>query len=128
MVDIAPYDKLVVKLDGSNRLTTRNRRYVKPIVPVSTPKVCERQFDQSNVISARRGETVVENDVDLVQDDTVAYGPELSDANLGKGNLEQDERGSNLEVVQDDNPTIDDKVLQQTDKRLGICDVIPSSS
>ena len=72
--------------------------------------------DQSNVISAKRGETVVENDVDLVQDDTVAYGPELSDANLGKGNLEQDERGSNLEVVQDDNPTIDDKVLRNDEK------------
>ena len=39
VVDTADHDKVVVKIDGSNRLTTRNRRYVKPIVPVNNPNV-----------------------------------------------------------------------------------------
>ena len=39
MVDTADYNKLVIKMDGSYGLTTRNRRYVKPIVPLSSPKI-----------------------------------------------------------------------------------------
>ena len=39
MVATAVYNNLYIKMDGSNRLTTRNRRYVKPIVPVTSPKI-----------------------------------------------------------------------------------------
>ena len=39
VVATAVYNNLYIKMDGSNRLTTRNRRYVKPIVPVTSPKI-----------------------------------------------------------------------------------------
>ena len=31
VVEVESFDKYVVKMDGSGRLTTRNRRYLKPI-------------------------------------------------------------------------------------------------
>ena len=41
-------------MDGSNRLTTRNRRYVKPIVPVSSPKITVS--DPSNLVDVGKND------------------------------------------------------------------------
>ena len=36
IMEVLPYDKYVIKVDGSGRLTTRNRRFLKLFTPIST--------------------------------------------------------------------------------------------
>ena len=46
VVDNLDYDKVVVRLDGSRRLTTRNRRFVKQIITPPDMPVSEQHQDQ----------------------------------------------------------------------------------
>ena len=36
VVEVRPHEQLVIKVDGSRRLTLRNRRFVKELYPVSS--------------------------------------------------------------------------------------------
>ena len=47
-MEALPYDKYVVKVDGSRRLTSRNRRFLKLFKPISTSIMYDRdvQFGQ----------------------------------------------------------------------------------
>ena len=70
VVENQKYDKVLVKLDGSGRLTTRNRRFVKKII--SPPDPAETGMPQ-----AQSDDVLVNDDADVIPDGGGDIIPEL---------------------------------------------------
>ena len=60
VVEILPYDAYLIKMDGSGRITKRNRRYLRPIIPFNTQLQQNNDVpSQTHVISHDTGPTAV---------------------------------------------------------------------
>ena len=65
VVDNQEYDKVLVKLDGSGRLTTRNRRFVKKIV--SPPDPVQTGVSQAHqVVHESEDDVIPDRGVDII--------------------------------------------------------------
>ena len=69
VVENKEYDKVLVKLDGSGRLTTKNRRFVKKIISPPDPAQTGMPQAQSDVL--------VNDDADVIPDGGGDIIPEL---------------------------------------------------
>ena len=73
VMETLPYDKYVVKVDGSRRVTSRNRRYLKLFKPISTSITYDRSHSDQHDESASSGMRKIA-DHDPVTNDTGVGG------------------------------------------------------
>ena len=118
IVENQKYDKVLVKLDGSGRLTTRNRRFVKRIVSPPDPA-------QTGVPQAQPVVPISDND-DVIHDGVgdIIPGPGpivesgIMENNVSDDQITDDNRGDEVEGV------IENEVV---DNIIGNDDPVPNS-
>ena len=112
VVENQDYDKVLVKLDGSGRLTTRNRRFVKKIVsPPDPSQIIGPQAQTTHVIDHDEAiPDVSGNDTPghIVDRHSEVFGNDLTEDQISHENQGEEQSGIN-DMMNDRN---DDMIVQ----------------
>ena len=50
VMEVQPFDSYIIKMDGTGRLTKRNRRFLRPITPFSQPQIIYYPYSNTKII------------------------------------------------------------------------------